>query len=399
MSIKLEAGVFPKLLNVDANINAIIIGLITVGLITILTIMSYSFEDISRRHKSRLYDVVLGLSEGAVVVISMILVQHIFKALNAGSSANWFYATTQMTILLYSLYTMQNAVIEFVNIIAPLYIFGHHLFEGNTGYNIIFMGALIAMAITVIYIARNKNNLLNDEWKYIALQIIYGGIWWLIIWPIYRFSPIRTIYIMIGFIIYMWIIRFVATWIRNSFNDYNNLSKKVNYDELTRVRNRANFDEVSAEIFKVYSKNKEIPLTMAMFDIDHFKLFNDNYGHMAGDKVLQHVASEFEHQLFQQTTRGQLFRYGGEEFVIIFRGLTTDDATKVIKYIRQKLINEPLEYNGNELNVRISFGISQLHPSDRNFNDLFKRVDHYLYMSKEAGRNRLTVEDRTFTFG
>ncbi|WP_125568137.1 hypothetical protein [Companilactobacillus insicii] len=128
MSTTLEASVFPRLLNVDANINAIIIGLITVGLITILTIMSYSFEDFSRRHKSRIYDIALGLTEGAVVVISMILVQHIFKALNAGDSANWFYATTQMTILLYSLYTMQNAVIEIVNIIAPLYIFGHHSF-------------------------------------------------------------------------------------------------------------------------------------------------------------------------------------------------------------------------------------------------------------------------------
>lgn len=398
MSTKLEASVFPKLLNVDANINAIIIGLITVGLVTILTIMSYSFEDISRRHKNQTYDVILGLTEGAVVVISMILVQHIFKALNAGSSANWFYATTQMTILLYSLYTMQNVVIEVVNIIAPLYIFGHHLFEGDTSYNVLFIGALIAMAATVIYIAKNKNNILNDERKYIALQIIYGGIWWLIIWPIYRFSPIDTIYILLGFIVYMWLIRFVAQWVRNSFNNYNNLSEKVNYDELTGVRNRANFDEVSSEVFKVYSQDKDIPLTVAMFDIDHFKQFNDNYGHLAGDKVLHHVASEFEHQLFQQTTRGQLFRYGGEEFVIIFRGLTADKAVEIIKDIRLKLINNPLEYNGNELNIRIFFGVSELHPADRNFNDLFKRVDHYLYTSKESGRNRLTVDERTFEF-
>lgn len=81
MSTKLEASVFPKLLSVDTNINAIIIGLITIGLVTILTVMSYSFEDISRRKKKRSYDIVLGLTEGAVVVISMILVQHIFKSL------------------------------------------------------------------------------------------------------------------------------------------------------------------------------------------------------------------------------------------------------------------------------------------------------------------------------
>ncbi|WP_125568135.1 GGDEF domain-containing protein [Companilactobacillus insicii] len=255
------------------------------------------------------------------------------------------------------------------------------------------------MAITVIYIARNKNTLLNDEWKYMALQIVYGGIWWLIIWPIYRFSPINTVYILIGFIIYMWLIRLVAKWIRNSFNNYNNLSEKVNYDELTGIRNRANFDEVSNEVFKVYSKDTDIPLTVAMFDIDHFKLFNDNYGHLAGDKVLHHVAGEFERQLFKHTTRGQIFRYGGEEFVIIFRGLTNDEVVKIIKEIRLQLINDPLEYNGDELNIRISFGVSQLQASDRNFDDLFKRVDHYLYASKESGRNRITVENKTFTFG
>ncbi|WP_025023104.1 GGDEF domain-containing protein [Companilactobacillus nodensis] len=399
MSTKLEASVFPKLLSVDTNINAIIIGLITIGLVTILTVMSYSFEDISRRKKKRSYDIVLGLTEGAVVVISMILVQHIFKSLNAGSSANWFYATTQMTLLLYSLYTMKNAVIEFVNIIAPLYIFGHHLFEGNLSFNIIFVLALIAMAITVSYIAHNKNNLLNDEWKYMALQIIYGGIWWLIIWPLYRFTLLEAVYILIGFVIYMALIRYVARWVRDSFNNYNDMSEKVNYDELTGVRNRANFDDVSAEVYKVYSRDKDVPLTMAMFDIDHFKQFNDNYGHMAGDKVLHHVASDFERQLFKKTTRGQLFRYGGEEFVIIFRGLTDQDAVGIIKEIQTEFISQPLEYNGNELSIRISFGVSQLQPSDRNIDDLFKRVDHYLYESKESGRDRITVEDETFTFG
>lgn len=94
-----------------------------------------------------------------------------------------------------------------------------------------------------------------------------------------------------------------------------------------------------------------------------------------------------------------MFRYGGEEFVIIFRGLTDQDAVGIIKEIRTEFISQPLEYNGNELSIRISFGVSQLQPSDRNIDDLFKRVDHYLYESKESGRDRITVEDETFTFG
>ncbi|APX72151.1 GGDEF domain-containing protein [Companilactobacillus allii] len=398
MPIQLEAGIFQRLLDVDANINAIIIGLITIGLITILTVTSYSFEEISRKYKKWYYDIALGLIEASVLILSMVVVQHIFKTINAGSSANWFYATTQMTLLLYSLYTMQNHFIDLVNIIAPVYIFGHHLANGSTTLNTIFITAFIALALTVIYIARNKNSLINQEWKYILLQVIYGGIWWMIIWSIYKFTLLYTINMLLVFVIYMWVIRFVAKWIRNSFNNYNNMSEKVNYDELTGIRNRGNFDEVSNAIFKVYSEEKDIPLTMVMFDIDHFKNFNDTFGHLAGDRVLSHVAEIFHSQLFKRTTRGQLFRYGGEEFVIIFRGINSKDAMKIVQSIRDELVNNPLYYNGNKLDIRISFGVSQLSPSDRNFKDLFKRVDTYLYKSKKSGRNRFTVEGDTVEF-
>lgn len=398
MITQLEAGTFQKILSIDANINAIIIGLITVGLITILTFLSYYFEDLSRKHTKTSFIMFLGLVEAIALVVSMILVQHIFKAINSGDSTNWFYATTQMTLLLYCLYTMQNHFIDIVNIIAPLYIFGHHLVDKNAGYDIFFIITLIAMAITVIYIAFNKKTIKSTEWKYLALQIIYGGIWWLLIWSIYKFSPLKTIYMIIGFVAYMWVIRLFSKWIRTSFNDYNIMSRKVNYDELTGIRNRANFDNTIDEIFKVYGKENSDPLTMGMFDIDKFKDFNDKYGHSAGDKVLQHVAEVFHHQLFKQTNKGQLFRYGGEEFVVIFRGMNVDDSSKIIRSIRNQLINDPLYYDGNELSVRISFGVSELSSKDTSVDDLFQRVDHYLYQSKKSGRNRITIEDKTFKF-
>lgn len=398
MRAQLEAGIFQRLLNIDANINAIIIGLITVGLITILTFMSYYFEDLSRKHTKRSFNIILGIIEAGTLVISMILVQHIFKAINSGSSTNWFYATTQMTLLLYCLYTMQNHFIDGVNIIAPLYIFGHHLSDESMGYNIFFVAILIAMAITVMYIAFNKNSIRNTEWKYIALQIIYGGIWWILIWSIYKFSLIKTVYMLIGFVIYMWIIRLFSKWIRTSFNDYNIMSRKVNYDELTGIRNRANLDQTIDEIFKVYSKENSDPLTMGMFDIDKFKEFNDKYGHSAGDKVLHHVAEVFHHQLFKQTSKGQVYRYGGEEFVVIFKGMNVEDSSAIIRQIRNQMINDPLYYDGNELNVRISFGVSELSPDDKDINDLLRRIDHYLYQSKRSGRDRITVEDKTFKF-
>lgn len=387
-----------SLLSVDGNINAIIIGLITIGLITIITVSAYSFENIINNSKKKSVKIGLQIAEGVILAISMILVQHIFKALNSGDTRSWFYATTQLTLLLYSLYTMQNYVIEFMNIAMPIYVFGHHLINGNNNYLLLFIILTILLALTVSYISRNTDQLLNSEWKYIILQVIYGAIWWVIIWSFHRFTLYYTISILVGFVIYMSIIRYIAKWIRDSFNNYHDLSEKVNYDELTGIRNRANFDEVSREVFKVYSKDLDVPLTMVMFDIDHFKIFNDDYGHAAGDVVLRHVATLFEKELFKMTTRGQIFRFGGEEFVIIFRGTTPEDALEVIKKIRSDLINDPVEYEGKELNIRISLGASALQPSDKNVDDLFNRVDKYLYESKNQGRDRITVEDKTIAF-
>ncbi|WP_125714711.1 GGDEF domain-containing protein [Companilactobacillus kedongensis] len=387
-----------SLLSVDGNINAIIIGLITVGLITIITVSAYSFESIMNNNDSRSVKIALQIAEGVILAISMILVQHIFKALNSGDTRSWFYATTQLTLLLYSLYTMQNYVIEFMNIAMPIYVFGHHLLNGNNNFLLLFIILTIMLAITVTYISKNTNKLLNSEWKYLILQVIYGAIWWVIIWSFHKFTLYYTINMLVGFIVYMSIIRYIAKWIRDSFNNYNALSAKVNYDELTGIRNRANFDDVSKEVFKVYSKDLDVPLTMAMFDIDHFKNFNDTYGHTAGDMVLRHVATIFEKELFKKTTRGQIFRFGGEEFVIIFRGTAPEDALKIIKEIRNDLIKDPVEYEGKKLDIRISLGVSKLQASDKNINDLFNRVDHYLYESKNQGRNRITVEDETLAF-
>ena len=96
MSMTYNFDSFQSLLSVDGNINAIIIGLITVGIVTIITLMAYSFENLLQGNSNSTYRFFLQLIEGIVLAISMILVQHIFKALNSGDARNWFYATTQL---------------------------------------------------------------------------------------------------------------------------------------------------------------------------------------------------------------------------------------------------------------------------------------------------------------
>lgn len=387
-----------KALLVNNGINIIIIGLVTVGIITIITLMAYSFENILRKNDNSIHRLGLQLIEGLVLIIGLILVKHIFETLSTGDIHSWFYTATQLTILLFSLYTMQNRFIEIINMVAPIFIFGYRAVTGYNHYFFLFSTSTVLLALTVIYIYHNMEKILASQKRFIIIQAIYGSLWWIIIWPFRHFELYYTISMVIGFIIYMSLIRSLAKRIRYSFNRYNNLSKQVNYDELTGIRNRASFDEISKEVFDVYIKSPEVPLTVAMFDIDNFKKFNDTYGHMAGDRVLTHVATHFDRQLFKKATGGQLFRYGGEEFVIIFRGLDSSESVQTIQDIRNQLILDPLNYNDQELNIRISFGVTEMKDTDASFDDLFKRVDKYLYKSKDSGRNRITSENKTINF-
>lgn len=140
----------------------------------------------------------------------------------------------------------------------------------------------------------------------------------------------------------MWLIRLVVNRVQKFFNEVLTFDQQVNYDELTGVHNRASFDTSANEVFNVYQQRHMGPITMAMFDIDHFKHFNDQYGHLAGDTVLRHVANFFELELSQRSTHGQLFRYGGEEFVIIFRGSPALEVGQTMRTLQRELKKLPL---------------------------------------------------------
>ncbi|WP_417155400.1 GGDEF domain-containing protein, partial [Pediococcus acidilactici] len=94
----------------------------------------------------------------------------------------------------------------------------------------------------------------------------------------------------------------------------------------------------------------DLPVAMVMFDIDHFKLFNDQYGHQVGDNVLKYVAQLFSDELFERKTNAQLFRVGGEEFTIIFRNRTSAEAAPIVKTIRDILVEKTFEVK-DDLNV------------------------------------------------
>ena len=383
------------------NTISAIITLVTIAPITIITIVAYTLERRISRSSPFYQRAFVHLVEGLVLGASMIMLLQIYRILNNGASINhaWLYAIAQLTILLYSMYLIRNKVTLLINILMPfMYYTSMNIQRLDSKHLPLFAVSYIFLVCIVIYIYKQTETLQNSEWKYLGMQTLFGVAWWLLLWVDHSFPIYEIINLVVVFLIYMTVIRFCARKIQDTMLNYDNLRVKVNYDELTGIRNRANLDKTSAELFNTYSHEDNVPLSIAMFDIDHFKGFNDQYGHSTGDEVLKHVAHTMEREMFLTDTKGQLFRFGGEEFIIVLRGKSPTECIPIITDLRNTLVGTPLILNGERLDISISFGISQLKDSDASFEDLFNRVDKYLYESKNAGRNRLTVEGQTYDF-
>jgi diguanylate cyclase len=161
-------------------------------------------------------------------------------------------------------------------------------------------------------------------------------------------------------------------------------------DPLTGLGNRKYFDRSVGTAVQNALANGE-PLSLLMFDIDHFKSFNDSYGHLTCDQVLRLVGMSLK-----QTIKGQdiTARYGGEEFVVVLPNTALRQALTVADHIRRAIMSKELKKKstGEILGrVTISVGVSMLKPDD-DTDSLIERADACLYAAKRNGRNRVICE-------
>jgi len=161
-------------------------------------------------------------------------------------------------------------------------------------------------------------------------------------------------------------------------------------DPLTGLGNRKYFDRMIEQAVQAALAQNE-PLSLLMFDIDHFKSFNDSYGHLTGDQVLRLVAMSLK-----QTIKGQdiTARYGGEEFAVVLPNTALRQALTVADHIRRAVMAKELKKKstGEILGrVTISVGVSMLKQGD-DTDSLIERADACLYAAKRNGRNRVICE-------
>ena len=172
-----------------------------------------------------------------------------------------------------------------------------------------------------------------------------------------------------------------------------NLHQLANSDGLTKIGNRRRFEEFFAAEWQRANRAKT-EISLILFDIDHFKLFNDTYGHQAGDECLQKVAQALAATIKRPTDL--VARFGGEEFVIILGGTDAGGALiiaeQAVKNIKN--LNIPHSQSQTSDNLTISGGITTTFATS-NFTEtaLIKAADQALYQAKENGRNRIHTFD------
>jgi len=166
------------------------------------------------------------------------------------------------------------------------------------------------------------------------------------------------------------------------------LYKAATTDALTEISNRLWFMKRADEEI-VYAQNKGLSLTMIMLDIDFFKKVNDTYGHQAGDYVLKQTAAIL---LKHKRKNDLLGRYGGEEFILLLKDLSTEESVLISERICQAIESAKFVYNDHNIPITISLGVCTM--QDDNVLDLANCIliaDELLYKAKKNGRNKVEV--------
>jgi len=177
---------------------------------------------------------------------------------------------------------------------------------------------------------------------------------------------------------------------------FNALELTANRDSLTGLGTKRFLNMKLGELIHRSEQNHE-PLSVLIFDIDHFKRFNDTHGHLAGDECLKKVASLMREQVRADDIPA---RYGGEEFVVVLPSTNKEDALRIAEKIRRGIESHTFDLpTGRGVRVTISGGVASLSVDGSNTQELLSAADRALYTAKEAGRNRVMASRSRYLSG
>ncbi len=160
------------------------------------------------------------------------------------------------------------------------------------------------------------------------------------------------------------------------------LERESNIDPLTKAHNRRVLVKDLEEVLS-FGKDRDLDMHLLMFDADDFKKINDSFGHIAGDKTLIFLSKLIQNSLRRGT---RIYRYGGEEFVVILNRTSLEEALKVVDRIIKETCDSKLLYKGHDIHLTLSAGLCS-HVQDISADEIIDRADKALYEAKHSGKN------------
>ena len=173
----------------------------------------------------------------------------------------------------------------------------------------------------------------------------------------------------------------------NDITEKELLKTSASRDPLIGCFNRRSGDMTLVSTFQKFQNGEDF-YTIIFFDVDDFKKVNDRYGHDMGDYVLRHVCEQIEKEI---RSSDMLFRWGGDEFLLICSGISKENIYAYIERLRRLIESSDFIFDGNRVQVTLSIGAAYYYKSDHDYQDALKRADSSVYKAKLAGRNKVCV--------
>jgi diguanylate cyclase (GGDEF)-like protein len=239
-----------------------------------------------------------------------------------------------------------------------------------------YTGQSVLDGVGRLYIWRDGNR---------PLVVLVGKPWDSIL-SLWRTEAIRIGAVMTALILFvLGVTLFLAREIGRRAEAEDKLEEMATTDALTGLKNRRKFDtEIDAEWRR--AMRQQMPLALLIIDADHFKAYNDSFGHQAGDEVLIGIAICISDSV--RRAGDCAARYGGEEFAVLLPGLTAEEAVKVAETIRLKV----LQWSGDSTVTTVSIGVASLTPAlAMEWSDFVNAADKALYAAKANGRNQTVL--------
>lgn len=355
------------------------------GVFTLYQVLYDWFKSISHYKNLKITDDQL---KDVFGILYMLIFIFSMQATIVGKSISWEFMNFQIMAIIFCAYFL-NIHIPYRYFIPIILVY--MIFNSSIGY---WESWCHAWTLLMCYESFNHIRRMQEEdhrfIRYMMVGIVYGGLMWFFVMVKFNLT-LATFYEEWFYLVIFEILlySYVNMILRDSKLKIH-LLEFANHDALTKAENYAAYmTEIQYE-FESCQRNK-LHLSMMMFDIDHFKHVNDTYGHLAGDKVLQHVADVAQTVINANDPKVKFYRTGGEEFNVVFPGYDLESTKDIVNEIFVALNHLPIDINGKKIYISISMGVSTVSSKDVQPNDLYSRVDDNLYHSKNNGRMQITA--------